>query len=164
MLYICGMNQNQVAAVQAAVRILGSQAALARALNVTPVTVGQWLNPEKATGRGVPPKQCVRIEKLTDGVVTRRDLRPNDWADIWPELVDSRHGESSIQPIKHIDTPEEAFLKLVDGLELQERRVGLSDRRVAQKPFEGLDRRVAKQQRRACDRVPTDIAGTGQGI
>lgn len=72
------MNQNQVEAVQVAVRILGSQAALARALGVTPVTVGQWLSPEKSTGRGVPPKQCVRVEKLTVGAVTRRDPRVSE--------------------------------------------------------------------------------------
>jgi len=27
----------------------------------------------------------VRIEGITGGAVTRRDLRPNDWHDIWPE-------------------------------------------------------------------------------
>lgn len=32
------------------------------------------------------PKLCVQIEQATDGAVTRRDLRPDDWAQIWPEL------------------------------------------------------------------------------
>lgn len=32
------------------------------------------------------PEYCVAIEKATEGVVTRRDLRPDDWAAIWPEL------------------------------------------------------------------------------
>lgn len=27
------------------------------------------------------------IERLTGGQVTRRDLRPEDWARIWPELA-----------------------------------------------------------------------------
>lgn len=31
-------------------------------------------------------KLCVSIERETGGVITRRDLRPDDWADIWPEL------------------------------------------------------------------------------
>jgi len=83
------MQKKQIEAVQAAARILGSQAALARALGVTPVTVGQWLKPDLSTGRGVPPKQCVRIEQLTAGQVSRRDLRPDDWQDIWPELAET---------------------------------------------------------------------------
>ncbi len=83
------MSTNQVIAIQAAARILGNQAALARALGVTPVVVGQWLKPEVATGRAVPPKQCVRIEQLTNGQVTRQELRPDDWEAIWPELAQS---------------------------------------------------------------------------
>lgn len=31
-------------------------------------------------------KLCVRIEQESGGVVTRSDLRPGDWAAIWPEL------------------------------------------------------------------------------
>jgi len=80
------MQTNQVHAIQTAARILGNQAALARALGVTPVTVGQWLRPDIATGRAVPPKQCVRIERLTNGQVTRRELRPDDYFEIWPDL------------------------------------------------------------------------------
>ena len=81
------MQTNQVQAIQSAARILGSQTALARALGVTPGTVGQWLKPDVRTGREVPPKQCVRIEQLTQGAVTRRDLRPKDWLEYWPELA-----------------------------------------------------------------------------
>ena len=86
------MQINQTEAVRAAARILGNQAILARALGVTPVTVGQWLKPEQRTGRHVPPKQCVRIEQLTDGQVTRRALRPDDWQEIWPELAQALAG------------------------------------------------------------------------
>ncbi|MDA8456024.1 helix-turn-helix domain-containing protein [Acidovorax sp. GBBC 3334] len=32
------------------------------------------------------PINCVAIEQATDGRVTRQDLRPHDWASIWPEL------------------------------------------------------------------------------
>lgn len=81
------MQNQQVEAVTAAAKNLGNQAILARALGITPVTVGQWLKPERAAGRAVPPKQCVRIEQLTKGAVTRRQLRPNDWQEIWPELA-----------------------------------------------------------------------------
>ena len=32
---------------------------------------------------------CVSIERETHGQVTRKDLRPTDWQDIWPELAES---------------------------------------------------------------------------
>lgn len=35
------------------------------------------------------PQLSISIEKATDGLVTRKDLRPNDWQDIWPELAAS---------------------------------------------------------------------------
>lgn len=35
--------------------------------------------------RGVPPKHCVHIEQVTG--TTRRELRPDDWQKIWPELA-----------------------------------------------------------------------------
>jgi len=59
-----------------------TQAAFAAQLGVTQSMVGQWM-------RGVvvpPPSRCVEIELLTDGRVSRIDLRPADWARIWPEL------------------------------------------------------------------------------
>lgn len=31
---------------------------------------------------------AVKIERHSGGAVTRRDLRPDDWHLIWPELVD----------------------------------------------------------------------------
>lgn len=34
----------------------------------------------------ISPKRCVEIEIATKGAVTRRDLRPDDWYKIWPEL------------------------------------------------------------------------------
>lgn len=33
-------------------------------------------------------KLCVAIERESGGVVTRRDLRPDDWHLIWPELAE----------------------------------------------------------------------------
>lgn len=41
--------------------------------------------------RPVPEKLCVRIERATNGAISRRDLRPDDWADIWPELKEAEH-------------------------------------------------------------------------
>ena len=37
-------------------------------------------------GRRPGPASCVAIERATNGAVTRRDLRPDDWHLIWPEL------------------------------------------------------------------------------
>lgn len=39
-------------------------------------------------GRVPSPENCVAIEKATGGAVGRRDLRPNDWRRIWPELAE----------------------------------------------------------------------------
>lgn len=73
------MNTNQIAV---AAQILGSQAALARALSVAPPTVHQWIDGT----RGVPVRYCVEIERLTDGKVSRQKLRPDDFWRIWPDL------------------------------------------------------------------------------
>ena len=59
----------------------GAKSRLARAINSNPVDVGNWV-------RGltpVPPRRVMAIERATGGAVTRKDLRPNDWADFWPE-------------------------------------------------------------------------------
>lgn len=36
----------------------------------------------------ISPRMAVRIELASDSVVTRRDLFPTDWAEIWPELLE----------------------------------------------------------------------------
>ena len=35
----------------------------------------------------MPIERCVPIERATNGAVTRKDLRPDDWQEIWPELA-----------------------------------------------------------------------------
>lgn len=55
---------------------------LAAELGVTPSYLSQCKNQKDA-----PIMWCVRIERLTNGQVTRRDLRPDDWYEIWPELA-----------------------------------------------------------------------------
>lgn len=40
------------------------------------------------------PVYCHRIEVATEGAVTRRDLRPDDWRAIWPELGEP-HGAAT---------------------------------------------------------------------
>lgn len=58
---------------------------LARRIGVPPSLLSQW----RLKVRPVPIWRCVPIERLTDGAVTRRDLRPDDWYLIWPELAES---------------------------------------------------------------------------
>lgn len=63
----------------------GSATHLARALGVNPDQVRQWRH---AYGDRRPgPENCIAIEAATNGEVTRRDLRPDDWHLIWPELA-----------------------------------------------------------------------------
>jgi DNA-binding transcriptional regulator YdaS (Cro superfamily) len=61
--------------LEKAITAAGSQAELARLLNVTDMAVSQWKR------RGVPPERCVQIEIALKGAVTRADLRP----DLWPQ-------------------------------------------------------------------------------
>lgn len=37
--------------------------------------------------RPIPLHRCTAIEVATQGVVTRKDLRPDDWQSHWPELA-----------------------------------------------------------------------------
>ena len=63
----------------------GRSLALAQAIGVSPPMVSDW-----ATGKKeVPALRCFPIEQATGGVVTRCELRPNDWQSIWPELAQS---------------------------------------------------------------------------
>jgi DNA-binding transcriptional regulator YdaS (Cro superfamily) len=65
---------------------------LATAIGTSPVVVSQW-----STGQRVPPiERCVPIERATNGAVTRIDLRPDDWRDIWPELDEGQAGTKNI--------------------------------------------------------------------
>ncbi len=73
----------KIEALKRACELLGSQAALARALGVKPPTVKAWID-EK---RPVPARLCVAIEQVTRGAVTRQELHPNDWQSLWPELA-----------------------------------------------------------------------------
>lgn len=63
---------------------------LAQRLDITPVLISQW-----RTGlRLVPIERCFAIEQATNGLVTRKDLRPSDWHRIWPELTEQEKDKS----------------------------------------------------------------------
>lgn len=77
-----------------AVTHLKGQAALAGAIGVKQQHVWNWLNRPGF----VPPEHCAAIERATSGAVTRRDLRPEDWHRIWPELVTPDHPAPTPEP------------------------------------------------------------------
>ena len=69
--------------IKRACDLVGGISKMAALLGISGPTVSQW-----CTGvRPVPIERCVAIERATEGAVTRRDLRPDDWHEIWPELV-----------------------------------------------------------------------------
>lgn len=59
-----------------------TQAAMAASIGANQGFFNQWVHGL----RPIPARYAVAIEKETDGVVSRRDLR-QDWAAIWPDLT-----------------------------------------------------------------------------
>lgn len=70
-------------ALETAIESAGGVGKLAAAIGVGQPVVSNW----RARGTTPDAMHCVAIERATDGVVTRRDLRPDDWHLIWPELA-----------------------------------------------------------------------------
>lgn len=67
--------------VTKAIECAGGLNALSARIDRSPQVISNWRT------RGVPIEACPAIELATSGAVTRRDLRPDDWHLIWPELV-----------------------------------------------------------------------------
>lgn len=81
------MSHSAHTALLAAIEKAGGQTCLAQSLPgvKSQSVVGNWV----LRGRGAPVEQCAAIEIATG--VSRRDLRPDDWGDIWLELIDADH-------------------------------------------------------------------------
>lgn len=58
-----------------------------RAFAVSCGTTLGYLRKAASVGQVLHPKTCALIEAETAGAVTRRDLHPDDWHVIWPELA-----------------------------------------------------------------------------
>ncbi len=71
-------------ALNLAIERAGGVGKLADAIQVGQSVVSNWRARES-----VPVEHCAQIELATG--VSRRDLRPNDWWRIWPELVTRKH-------------------------------------------------------------------------
>lgn len=64
----------------------GRQAQLAKAIGAHAPDVSRW-----ATGdRPIPLEYGALIERATNGLVSRKDEWPQDYATYWPELADSQ--------------------------------------------------------------------------
>ncbi|WP_284402317.1 YdaS family helix-turn-helix protein [Acidovorax sp. SUPP2825] len=75
----------------------GRAASLARGLGVKPVVISRWGSGSKP----VPIERCIAIERLTGGLVGRKDLRPNDWQDVWPDLSASESVPATKGEVSH---------------------------------------------------------------
>lgn len=126
-------SMEHISPVESAIQIVGGLTALARLLGVAPPTVHEW----KTGKRPVPVERCVAIERATESAVTRQDLRPDDWQDIWPELAVTQLENPSID-------------KDLDHFMAQAAQAGLIERRNA--------------VRRAEDRAMRDALKAGQVV
>jgi DNA-binding transcriptional regulator YdaS (Cro superfamily) len=63
---------------------LGGMTKFAKDLGMSKSQLSQYASSWRGAAPG--PALCVRIERLSEGKVTRRELR-SDWRDIWPELA-----------------------------------------------------------------------------
>lgn len=50
-------------------------------------TTEGYIRKAASAGQLMEPARCVKTERETNGKVTRQQLRPDDWRDIWPELA-----------------------------------------------------------------------------
>ncbi len=69
--------------IEMATKDFPSKSAFARAVGVTPQTLREW----ELGIKPIPCLRCSQIEKISGEAVKRWDLRPNDWWQIWPELI-----------------------------------------------------------------------------
>lgn len=69
----------------------GAITALAKKIGAHAPDVSRWVTGE----RPVPVERCVAIETATAGAVTRKDLKPTDWPQIWPELASQQKEAAS---------------------------------------------------------------------
>jgi DNA-binding transcriptional regulator YdaS (Cro superfamily) len=72
---------------------------LALALGVSGSLIAHWSVGRKA----VSAERCVPIERVTEGAVRRWDLRPVDWAAVWPELIGAEGAPDVPQPEEMTD-------------------------------------------------------------
>lgn len=117
----------------------GRSLRLANTLGVTPPVVSDWCTGKKQ----VPVERCVAIERATEGAVTRRDLRPDDWQAIWPELAEPR------APAPAQNTPADAAPGAAAGEAASGTWGGVERRQIDNPPPPDLERREPEAARLA---------------
>lgn len=123
--------------LDAAAQLVGGRGALAQLLGVSIAAVGNWKS------RGVPLEHCVPIERATEGAVTRRDLRPDDWQAIWPELAEPQ------APAPAQNTPADAPPGAAAGDDARAAWGGVERRQTDNPPPPDLERREPEAARLA---------------
>lgn len=80
------MNE-QNAFAEKIISALGGVSAVARRYGISAASVSEW----KTAGR-IPEERLIRIAAQLEsaGVATRKDLFPDDWHLIWPEIIEDR--------------------------------------------------------------------------
>ena len=78
--------------IDRAAQACGGLAKLAGLLGESVQTVSNWRS------RGIPLVKCSLIEAASNGAITRRDMRPDDWHLVWPELVTAEHPAPMVPP------------------------------------------------------------------
>ena len=80
----------------ALLQLLGGTNKVAKMCNVEPAAVSQWRK------NGIPREQLLflgaRIEKESHGLVTRKDLFPNNFWLIWPEMLEKSNAFGLQEP------------------------------------------------------------------
>ena len=77
------------------IQILGGAVRLAEAIGV-----GQSAISNLVSRGGTPtPANCLAIERATDGAITRKDLRPDDFWLIWPDLAEPKRQKAKKQAV-----------------------------------------------------------------
>lgn len=70
---------------------------LSSEIGVSAAQLRQWIHAYQ--NRRPSPENCVAIEFATNRKVARKDLRPDDWQKIWPELKSKRTtGDAHVTP------------------------------------------------------------------
>lgn len=73
------MNANRI------IELLGGNTVVAKMCNVSPQAVAEW------KVHGIPHLRMVylgaELERLSHGKISRKDICPNDWSFVWPELA-----------------------------------------------------------------------------
>lgn len=79
-LYINNMSKQNLNPIQTASAKAGSQKALASFLSVSPAYINQLC----LSGKPLAARHC---KKVSDEFgISLKDMRPNDWHELWPEL------------------------------------------------------------------------------